>query len=86
MATAEWTQLLRQQVARKNVGRRTRRELVRQGAATAGIALAACGAPGPDAAPAVAKLPAVVVWASNTGQADLPYFERFAKWFEEANP
>ena len=28
----------------------------------------------------------VVVWASKTGQADLPYFERFAKWFEESHP
>jgi ABC-type glycerol-3-phosphate transport system substrate-binding protein len=27
-----------------------------------------------------------VVWASNTGQADLPYFERFARWFAESRP
>jgi multiple sugar transport system substrate-binding protein len=47
---------------------------------------AACGAGGQESAKPVGKLPPVVVWASNTGQADLPYFERFAKWFEEANP
>jgi multiple sugar transport system substrate-binding protein len=52
--------------------------------------LTACGAAGQGAAtgapPAPAKLPPVVVWASNTSQADLPYFERFAKWFEESHP
>ena len=47
--------------------------------------LAACGAAGTETQPKAAKLPPVVVWASNTGQADLPYFERFAKWFEEKN-
>jgi multiple sugar transport system substrate-binding protein len=51
----------------------------------AGLAAAACS-PENQAARAPTKLPPVVVWASNTSQADLPYFERFAKWFEEQNP
>lgn len=46
---------------------------------------AACGASEQGQPQAATKLPPVVVWASNTGQADLPYFERFAKWFEEKN-
>ena len=69
---------------------RTRRDVLRVGAGVGvGIGGAACGAPGgggQGASSAPAKLPATVVWASNTGQADLPYFERFAKWFEEAHP
>ena len=70
---------------------RTRRDVLRAGVLVgiAGAGGAACGAPGgggQGASSAPAKLPATVVWASNTGQADLPYFERFAKWFEEAHP
>lgn len=66
----------------------TRRGFMRAtGAAAAGGVLAACGqVPRTDSPAAARKLPPVVVWASNTGQADLPYFERFARWFEEANP
>ncbi len=67
----------------------TRRSLLRgavvAGASLTAAALAACGA-GEQAPPKAAKLPPVVVFASNSSQADLPYFERFAKWFEEANP
>jgi multiple sugar transport system substrate-binding protein len=68
----------------------TRRVLSRSaaglGAAVGAAALAACGAGEGNAPQAASKLPPVVVFASNTGQADLPYFERFAKWFEEKNP
>jgi multiple sugar transport system substrate-binding protein len=55
-------------------------------AAAGAVGLAACGAAEQGTPKAAGKLPPVVVWASNTGQADLPYFERFAKWFEEKNP
>jgi multiple sugar transport system substrate-binding protein len=56
------------------------------GAVLSTTALAACGA-GQQAQPqTAATLPPVVVFASNTGQADLPYFERFGKWFEEKHP
>ena len=67
-------------------GRGTSRRTLLRGVVALGAAgTAACGA-GEQAQPkAATKLPAVVVWASNTGQADLPYFERFAKWFEEKN-
>lgn len=55
--------------------------------AAAGAVAVACAPGGQQAQPgAQAKLPPVVVFASNTGQADLPYFERFGKWFEEQNP
>jgi multiple sugar transport system substrate-binding protein len=68
---------------------RTRRQFMQSGLlATTALGAAACGAgtgAGSQDAARPGKLPAVVVWASNTGQADLPYFERFAKWFEEAN-
>ena len=63
----------------------SRRALLSGVVALGAAGAAACGA-GEQAQPkAATKLPAVVVWASNTGQADLPYFERFAKWFEEKN-
>jgi multiple sugar transport system substrate-binding protein len=67
----------------------TRRGLLGTGLiAGVGAALAACGAGGATTQPASqpGKLPPTVVWASNTSQADLPYFERFAKWFEEQHP
>src|ERR687886_719449 len=67
----------------------TRRRWLRSAAAAAaGAALAACGAGGTTTQPGSqpGKLPPVVVWASNTGQADLPYFQRFAQWFEEQHP
>jgi len=70
-------------------GGRTRRAVLRAGAAVLATAgLAACGVAAPESPGAAppAKLPPVVVWASNTGQADLPYFERFARWFEETHP
>ncbi|HEX2036019.1 MAG TPA: sugar ABC transporter substrate-binding protein [Chloroflexota bacterium] len=63
----------------------SRRHLLQLGGAAGAALASACGVQG-QAPAAPAKLPSVVVWASNTGQADLPYFERFAKWFEEANP
>lgn len=70
--------------------RRTRRTMLRGGAALGSMlaaGAAACTAGGQQAQPgARAKLPPMVVFASNTGQADLPYFERFGKWFEEQNP
>ena len=55
-----------------------------------GVVGAACGASagtgGAGATGKPAKLPPTIVWASNTSQADLPYFQRFAQWFEEQNP
>ncbi|HEX2184327.1 MAG TPA: extracellular solute-binding protein, partial [Chloroflexota bacterium] len=63
----------------------SRRHLLQFGGAAGAALASACGVQG-QAPAAPAKLPSVVVWASNTGQADLPYFKRFAKWFEEANP
>ena len=73
------------------VTRATKRALLRASASVLALgapALGACGTGGGAAEPApkAGKLPPVVVFASNTGQADLPYFERFAKWFEEQNP
>ncbi len=54
------------------------------------LVLTACGASagsgGSQGGTTQSKLPPTIVWASNTGQADLPYFERFARWFEEAHP
>jgi len=62
--------------------------MLTSGVAVASALATACGADGTTAQPAgqPAKLPPVVQWASNTSQADLPYFQRFAQWFEEQNP
>jgi multiple sugar transport system substrate-binding protein len=73
---------------------RTTRRTVLRGGAALGTALAAgavaCAPGGQQTSPAPpgaqGKFPPVVVFASNTGQADLPYFERFGKWFEEQHP
>ena len=68
-------------------GYATRRTLLRTGvfAGTALTAAAVAGCGAGEQAQVAAKLPPVVVFASNTNQADLPYFERFSKWFEEKN-